>query len=281
MLLHRLSQAFAAALVVPSCSASMRGKPCHKWSQGCSVPLATRRRDGQSVLAARRRPPADAKDDVAMGLHGNLITQRLKLNSRVALVTGAASPRLHAAAHTSEGQPRDSVNTRLDQRQGEWGWFASVRTNARAMLVSRQPGNRRAEAAHVGEPRLARPAAEPPRARQAEARALGARLRMRWARPARRWRSWTWCAPRPRRPRPSWQPRACAAWRWWPTSRAPLTASGAPRALNTLKPVVPLPFPFWACTSHMQAGQAGSPLHAALASMRRARSWRHAIDTGV
>ncbi len=46
MLLRRLSQAFTAALVWPSCSASMRGKPCHKWSQGCSVPLATCRRDG-------------------------------------------------------------------------------------------------------------------------------------------------------------------------------------------------------------------------------------------
>ena len=30
----------------------------------------------------------DAKDEVATGLHGNLIMQRMKLNSRVALVTG-------------------------------------------------------------------------------------------------------------------------------------------------------------------------------------------------
>ena len=76
----------------------MRGKLCHKWAQGCAVPLATCRRDGQSVLAAGRRPPADAKDDVATGLHGNLITQRLKLNGRVALVTGVAASRLHAVA---------------------------------------------------------------------------------------------------------------------------------------------------------------------------------------
>ena len=36
------------------------------------------------------RAPEDAKDEVASGLHGNLITQRLKLNGRVALVTGAS-----------------------------------------------------------------------------------------------------------------------------------------------------------------------------------------------
>lgn len=36
------------------------------------------------------RTPEDAKDEVASGLHGNLITQRLKLNGRVALVTGAS-----------------------------------------------------------------------------------------------------------------------------------------------------------------------------------------------
>ncbi len=51
---------------------------------------------------ARCRPPADAKDDVATGLHGNLITQRLKLNSRVALVTGAAGPRLQPVAHSGD-----------------------------------------------------------------------------------------------------------------------------------------------------------------------------------
>lgn len=48
----------------------------------------------QHALAMGGRAPADAKDDVATGLQGNLITQRLKLNSRVALVTGAACPRL-------------------------------------------------------------------------------------------------------------------------------------------------------------------------------------------
>ena len=37
------------------------------------------------------RAPEDAKDEVASGLHGNLIAQRLKLNGRVALVTGAFS----------------------------------------------------------------------------------------------------------------------------------------------------------------------------------------------
>ena len=37
------------------------------------------------------RATEDAKDEVASGLHGNLITQRLKLNGRVALVTGASS----------------------------------------------------------------------------------------------------------------------------------------------------------------------------------------------
>ena len=42
------------------------------------------------VQLLRSRCPEDAKDDVASGLHGNLIAQRLKLNGRVALVTGVS-----------------------------------------------------------------------------------------------------------------------------------------------------------------------------------------------
>lgn len=49
--------------------------------QSCTGSVLNRYCRGCSALK-------DAKDEVATGLHGNLIMQRMKLNSRVALVTG-------------------------------------------------------------------------------------------------------------------------------------------------------------------------------------------------
>ena len=42
-----------------------------------------------SVKESKRGGPSS--DEVMTGLHHNLITQRLKLNNKVALITGAAS----------------------------------------------------------------------------------------------------------------------------------------------------------------------------------------------